>query len=144
MSLGRWRLHSWTKLQSVRPTNARQRRQCLAEIVLRSSTVGYSTKRNYSLPSKLHARIVNLILKRAHSGFWRSQSRECSMYYQLFLRFVRLIIPLTFVIRGHGDYIMDDSNSTIQYIGSHWSRSPPDFPFGPSLTDFSRIFNGTL
>ena len=58
------------------------------------------------------------------------------MHYH-FRTFGRLVVILILVVLTHADYIMDDSNSTIQYAG-HWTREDI------SYLDTSEVYNGTV
>jgi hypothetical protein len=61
------------------------------------------------------------------------------MHYQFWI-FRRLVIALIPAILAQADYIIDDSNSTISYIGPGWHRVIPNEVFPMTAP---QLFNGT-
>jgi hypothetical protein len=56
-----------------------------------------------------------------------------------FSAFGRLLVALTLAVLAQADYIMDDTNSTIQYYGFAWLPArDTDF------LDTSKLYNGTV
>jgi len=49
-----------------------------------------------------------------------------------------------FVFRGQADYIMDDTNSTIQYYGQSWGPLLGQFATAGGRLDTTKLFNGSM
>ena len=70
---------------------------------------------------------------------WLSCSQACppltTMYSQFWI-FGKLVVALILMVPAQADYIMDDTNSTIHYVGPWYQNG--------SQVNTSQLFDGTV